>query len=104
LDRVNDDAAPARSEAVQRSGRVVLLAAFVGVLTGLGVAVFDEVVTRGLDGLADLPLWVIALAPTLGLAVASLALWWIGRGASRAHQQQVEAALHKFEQFQLCRS
>jgi hypothetical protein len=29
---------------------------------------------------------------------------WIGRGAGRAHQQQVEAALHKFEQFQLCRS
>jgi len=29
---------------------------------------------------------------------------WIGRGASRAYQQQVEAALHKFEQFQLCRS
>jgi uncharacterized protein YcaQ len=29
---------------------------------------------------------------------------WIGRGASRAHQQQVEDALHKFEQFQLCRS
>jgi uncharacterized protein YcaQ len=28
---------------------------------------------------------------------------WIGR-ASRAHRQQVEAALHKFEQFQLCRS
>ena len=25
-------------------------------------------------------------------------------GRSRAHQQQVEAALHKFEQFQLCRS
>jgi uncharacterized protein YcaQ len=29
---------------------------------------------------------------------------WIGRGASRARQQQVEAALHKFEQFQLDRS
>lgn len=29
---------------------------------------------------------------------------WIGRGRSRAHQQQVEAALHTFEQFQLCRS
>jgi uncharacterized protein len=28
---------------------------------------------------------------------------WIGR-ASRAHRQEVEAALHKFEQFQLCRS
>lgn len=29
---------------------------------------------------------------------------WIGRSKSRAHRQQVEAALHKFEQFQLCRS
>ena len=29
---------------------------------------------------------------------------WIGRGKSRAHQQLVEAALHKFEQFQLGRS
>jgi len=28
---------------------------------------------------------------------------WIGRGSSRAHKEQVEAALHKFEQFQLCR-
>ncbi len=29
---------------------------------------------------------------------------WVGRGKSRAHRQQVEAALHKFEQFQLGRS
>jgi uncharacterized protein YcaQ len=29
---------------------------------------------------------------------------WIGRGASRDHRRQVEAALHKFEQFQLCQS
>jgi len=29
---------------------------------------------------------------------------WIGRSASRVHRQQVEAALHKFEQFQLSRS
>jgi len=28
---------------------------------------------------------------------------WIGRGTSRAHRQQVEAALHEFEQFQLAR-
>jgi uncharacterized protein YcaQ len=27
---------------------------------------------------------------------------WTGRGKSRAHQQQVESALHRFEQFQLC--
>jgi uncharacterized protein YcaQ len=29
---------------------------------------------------------------------------WVGRGKSRAHRQLVEAALHKFEQFQLGRS
>ena len=29
---------------------------------------------------------------------------WVGQSKSRVHQQQVEAALHKFEQFQLCRS
>jgi uncharacterized protein YcaQ len=29
---------------------------------------------------------------------------WIGRGRSSAYRQQVEAALHKFEQFQLGRS
>ncbi len=29
---------------------------------------------------------------------------WIGRGKSRVHKQQIEAALHKFEQFQLHRS
>jgi uncharacterized protein len=28
---------------------------------------------------------------------------WVGRSASRSHRQQVEAALHKFEQFQLGR-
>jgi len=29
---------------------------------------------------------------------------WVGRGSSRAHRQQVEGALHTFEQFQLGRS
>jgi uncharacterized protein len=29
---------------------------------------------------------------------------WVGRNKSRVHRQQVEAALHKFEQFQLYRS
>jgi uncharacterized protein len=29
---------------------------------------------------------------------------WVGRSASHAHRQRVEAALHKFEQFQLCRN
>jgi uncharacterized protein len=29
---------------------------------------------------------------------------WVGRGASHAHRSRVDAALHAFEQFQLCRS
>jgi uncharacterized protein YcaQ len=29
---------------------------------------------------------------------------WVGRGSSRAHRQEIEHALHTFEQFQLCRS
>jgi uncharacterized protein YcaQ len=29
---------------------------------------------------------------------------WVGRSKSHAHRQRVEAALHAFEQFQLCRS
>jgi hypothetical protein len=29
---------------------------------------------------------------------------WIGRGESHAHRQEVEAALHRFERFQLGRS
>ena len=29
---------------------------------------------------------------------------WIGRSKSRVHRQQVEEALHKFEEFQLCRT
>jgi uncharacterized protein YcaQ len=29
---------------------------------------------------------------------------WVGRSSSRAHRQQVEGALHTFEQFQLCLS
>ncbi|MEA2262809.1 MAG: uncharacterized protein QOJ51_5634 [Acidobacteriaceae bacterium] len=29
---------------------------------------------------------------------------WVGRSSSRAHRQQVEGALHTFEQFQLCRT
>ena len=78
----------------QRSAQVLLLAAIVGALTGLGVAGFEEVVARGLDGLADLPLWVIALAPTLGLTAASFALWWIGRGASPATADEYLLAFH----------
>jgi len=92
---VNDDEPREHPRvAVHRRTRVLLLAAIVGVLTGLGVAGFEEVVVRGLDALADLPLWVIALAPTLGLTVATLVLWRIGRGASPATADEYLLAFH----------
>ncbi len=82
---------------IRRSREVLLLAAIVGVATGLGVAGFDTIVTRGLERLDDLPLWAIALAPLAGLAVAALALRGIGRGASPATADEYLVAFHEPE-------
>jgi CIC family chloride channel protein len=96
LDDVTADVpGESRSRALaQRSRDVLLFAAIVGGLTGLGVAGFEAIVVRALDGLDDLPLWAIAVAPTLGLAVASVALAWIGRGASPATADEYLLAFH----------
>ncbi len=94
LDRVTDQTDHSRWRHVQRSRDALLFAAIVGVLTGLGVAGFDAVVTHGLDGIAELPLWLIAVAPTLGLTMASVTLWWIGRGASPATADEYLHAFH----------
>jgi chloride channel protein, CIC family len=79
----------------RRSYEVLLLAAIVGVATGFGVAGFDTVVTSGLDRLSELPLWVVALAPLLGLTVSALALHWIGRDASPASADEYLLAFHR---------
>jgi CIC family chloride channel protein len=73
----------------------LLLAAIVGVATGFGVAGFDTVVTSGLDRLSELPLWVVALAPLLGLTVSALALHWIGRDTSPATADEYLLAFHR---------
>jgi CIC family chloride channel protein len=78
----------------RRSRAVLLYAAVVGLATGLGVALFDEIVTRGLEHLDDLPLWIIAVAPLAGLTVAALALRGIGRGASPATADEYLLAFH----------
>jgi CIC family chloride channel protein len=54
-------------------------------------------VTGSLDRLDDLPLWVIAIAPGAGLAVAALALRFIGRGASPATADEYILAFHDAE-------
>jgi CIC family chloride channel protein len=78
----------------RRAHELLLLAAVVGVVTGFGVAGFDTIVTRGLDGLTDLPLWVVALAPLLGLTASALALRWIGRGATPGTADEYLLAFH----------
>jgi chloride channel protein, CIC family len=80
-------------ELAKRSKEVLLLAAVVGALTGLGVAGFDEAVTRGLDALDRAPLWLVAVSPFVGLSVAALALRWLGRGSSPSTADEY---LHSF--------
>ena len=71
----------------------MLLAAFVGALTGLGVAGFDTAVTRGVQAMDDLPLWLTAVAPFVGLSVAGLVLYVCGPSASPS---TVDEYLHAF--------
>jgi len=78
----------------RRSREVVLLAAVVGVVTGLAVAAFDTAVTRTLDQVDRLPLWAIALGPLVGLSIAACALRWIGPSASPATADEYLHAFH----------
>ncbi len=81
-------------ELARRSREVVLLAAIVGVATGLGVAAFDGAVTRSLEQLNRLPLWAIAVGPFVGLSVAAVALRWVGPSASPATADEYLHAFH----------
>ncbi|MEY2456408.1 MAG: chloride channel protein family [Acidimicrobiaceae bacterium] len=66
-----------------RARQVGLLAVLTGALTGLGVAGFDRLVHGQLfDRLLEAPLWVQAVGPAIGLAVAAVLLRWPARGAS----------------------
>jgi len=68
-----------------RTREVVVLAAVIGVLTGLGVALFDTVTADGLlNRLTSGPVWVQAAGPAVGLLVAAAALRWLAGGASPA--------------------
>jgi len=78
----------------RRTREVVLLAAIVGALTGLGVAAFDTAVTRSLDQIDRLPLWAIAIGPLVGLSVAAAALRWVGPSASPATADEYLHAFH----------
>src|SRR4051812_12801709 len=78
----------------QRSKEVLLLAAIVGALTGLGVAGFESAVTAGLDALDHAPLWIVAVLPLAGLTVAAVALRWLGSGCSPSTADEYLHAFH----------
>ncbi|MGZ4734862.1 MAG: chloride channel protein [Acidimicrobiia bacterium] len=62
-----------------RSRQVLLFAALTGALTGFGVALFETIVVEVLfDHLLELPLWALALMPTIGLVLAAASLHVLG--------------------------
>ena len=64
----------------ERSRQVLLFAAITGALTGLGVALFETIVVEVLlDELVDLPVWALALMPTIGLSMAAISLHVLGQ-------------------------
>jgi CIC family chloride channel protein len=80
IDRWWNDARRMVSTAfTERSRQVLLLAAVTGVITGLGVALFESVVIEMIfDELRDLPVWALAIMPAVGLTLAALALRFLG--------------------------
>jgi CIC family chloride channel protein len=63
----------------------VVLAAVIGCLTGLGVALFDSLTADViLARVTTAPVWLEAVAPLVGLSAAAAALRWLAAGASPA--------------------
>jgi CIC family chloride channel protein len=78
-----------------RSNRVVVLAATVGVVTGLVVAGFDRLVVDVLfDHVLRLSPWLIAILPGVGLLVAFMARRYIGGGVSPSTADEYLHAFH----------
>ncbi len=79
----------------RRTHQTLLFAAATGVVVGLAVLAIERITVEGLlDALADQPLWIKALAPTVGLAVAALCLRWVAGGASPSTSDEYVAAFH----------
>lgn len=67
----------------RRSAPRLAVAAATGVVVGLAVAVFDQVVAEQiLPEVFEAPLWVVAIAPGIGLLVAAIVLLSVGGGTS----------------------
>lgn len=79
-----------------RPHRIILLAALTGVLVGLAVAAFEQVVGRWmLEWTLDLPTALQCAAPVAGLVLAWAALRYLGRGATPALSDEYLVAYHE---------
>src|SRR5690349_14767204 len=85
-----------RLHRMTRPHRIILLAALTGVLVGLAVAAFEQVVGHWiLEWTLELPIGVQCLAPAAGLVLAWVALRYIGRGATPALSDEYLLAYHQ---------
>ncbi len=76
--------------------RTVVLAGLTGVLTGLGVALFDWLTANVLlDSVRRSPRWAQTLAPGLGLLLAALLLRFAARGASPSTSDEYIRSFHE---------
>jgi CIC family chloride channel protein len=78
----------------RRGWEVVALAAVVGVVTGAGVALLDTVIMGIEERAVALPLWLVAGAPALGLAITALVLRWVGGGVSPSTADEYLKGFH----------
>jgi CIC family chloride channel protein len=79
----------------RRTHQTLLFAAATGVVVGLVVLAIERVTVEGLlDTVADQPLWIQALAPTVGLLVAAACLHWVEGGASSSTSDEYVKAFH----------
>lgn len=79
----------------RRTHQTLVFAAVTGVLVGLAVLAIERITVEGLlDTIADRPLWLQALAPTVGLVVAALCLRWVAGGASSSTADEYIRGFH----------
>lgn len=78
-----------------RSQRVILMAGIAGVLTGAFVALFDTLIAEVMvDHLRELPPWVMAFLPGVGLVIARVSRRSISPGTSAATADEYIEAFH----------
>ena len=70
------------------------MAAIIGVLTGAGVSLLETVVIGIEERVYELPLWVVAGAPAVGLALTALVLRWVGGGVSPSTADEYLRSYH----------